>query len=92
VFLIIKNVVITACLAVGVSQALAISKCKGPGGTVVFRDAPCTGQGGEITVKPAATSAQFKVMELGPIRWRVLLFITECFLAQLSLDRAESDG
>jgi hypothetical protein len=52
----IKNVVITACLAVGVSQAMAISKCKGPGGAVVFQDAPCTGQGGEITVKPASGS------------------------------------
>lgn len=37
--------------------ALAINKCTGPNGNVVFQDTPCAGQGEEITVRPATGHA-----------------------------------
>lgn len=44
-----------AAMATTCAPALAINKCAGPDGKVVFQDTPCApGKGGEIDVRPAS--------------------------------------
>lgn len=50
---------LACCLAlvIGSTPALAINKCTGKDGAVVFQDAPCPGKGEKLVVKPATGDA-----------------------------------
>lgn len=48
-----KSIIVVA-LSLACLPAMAINKCAGPNGSVVFQDAPCTGQGEILKVRPAS--------------------------------------
>lgn len=51
-----KHLLCALALSAIALPSLAVNKCTGPDGKVVFQDAPCTGKGEAITVRPASGS------------------------------------
>jgi hypothetical protein len=54
-----------ALLTISVPPALAVNKCTGPDGAVVFQDAPCEGKGEAIYVRPASGNAKVAPVRSG---------------------------
>lgn len=50
--------IIVVALSVACLPAMAVNKCVGPNGSVVFQDAPCAGKGEAIKVRPASGAGQ----------------------------------
>lgn len=59
-------IALTLSVAAMTQSALAINKCTGPDGKVVFQDRPCSGTGEKVEVRPAAGPAPTSPPAAGP--------------------------